>query len=287
MVLAKGNYGTYYENTKGQTFTTNIYVSKDTEVAFIIKSARSSGNVASTELFQNITIDGSSVGVVRLEGNVVAAGWGTPIDATVAILTLKAGIHQISFTRDNGTAANYNVCGVAFEAPADVAVKLVPKAYSFEVAGKNPFNSKINGCSAIKPDGSELTVTTHASYGQYYNRVADAVYTTTVTASEATKANIYIKVTGKTSSTNAADIFSSVKLTNANGETDLTEAYKASTVTFTNPASWSVSAGKDVLIITVDLTEGANTISFTHNDVGLNIYGIVFETEDNIELNLG
>ena len=114
--------GSYYENVTGATLTTNVVVSKDTEVSFIISVVRKNGVTTNDELFISILLNGSDVGVTRIDGDIACGtSWATSsADSTVvATLSLKEGVNTISFTIGD---LNYNIVGIAFESSVPVTL---------------------------------------------------------------------------------------------------------------------------------------------------------------------
>jgi len=114
--------GSYYENVTGATLTTNVVVTKDTEVSFIIKVVRKNGVTTNDELFTSILLDGSNDGVTRIDGDIVCGtSWAaSSADSTVvATLSLKEGVNTISFTMGD---LNYNIVGIAFESSVSVTL---------------------------------------------------------------------------------------------------------------------------------------------------------------------
>lgn len=110
-------YGTFYEHSKGATFTTTITVTEDTEAAFAILV--SSTNGVSFEYAQAVTqvlLNGASDGVVIAEGTGTSAGWSTEdaIAINIATLSLKAGKNEVSFTMGTETKKDLNIAAIEF-----------------------------------------------------------------------------------------------------------------------------------------------------------------------------
>lgn len=110
-------YGTFYEHSKGATFTTEVTVAQDTEAAFAILV--SSTNGVSFEYAQAVTqvlLNGASDGVVIAEGTETSAGWSTEdaVAIRIATLSLKAGKNEISFTMGTETKKDLNISAIEF-----------------------------------------------------------------------------------------------------------------------------------------------------------------------------
>ncbi len=114
--------GYCYENTKLQTFTVTVSVSKATDVLFIVRVARNGQTEKISDLFTSATINGENVTVNTAE--ITGKGWSSPVDAAIATLSLKEGNNLITFTR--GDAANgiynFNVIGISFKSSVPVRV---------------------------------------------------------------------------------------------------------------------------------------------------------------------
>ena len=110
-------YGTFYEKTKGATFTITVNVEEATDISFIV-------NVCSTNNYSfdyskaitSVTSSSSSGSnkVVVNSGTVDTVGWYTN-DASaieIATISLAKGVNTISFTMGTDTAKDLNVASV-------------------------------------------------------------------------------------------------------------------------------------------------------------------------------
>lgn len=96
----------------GAASTVKVMACEATTVAFGVTSLSSAGSRGSyTTVYRNLKVNGSSDGVTYTKSSPTFKGWDTPIDATVATLTLKAGINEITFE----IGADVNISGLTFK----------------------------------------------------------------------------------------------------------------------------------------------------------------------------
>lgn len=103
--------------------TVKVMACEATTVVFGVTSLSSSGSRGSyATVYRNLKVNGSSEGVTYTKSSPSFKGWDTPIETTVATLTLKAGINEITFEM----GADVNISGLTFKdmtAPIFVTTK--------------------------------------------------------------------------------------------------------------------------------------------------------------------
>ena len=126
-------YGTFYQKTKGATFTTTITVSEATEIEFIINVCSTNGHTFDfSKAVTSVLLNGSADGVTIHEGQFTTVGWYAEEATKVAIatLSLQEGENVISFTMGTETAKDLNIAGVEFVAV--IPVELAPAKHTYE-----------------------------------------------------------------------------------------------------------------------------------------------------------
>lgn len=265
----KKNDGYYYEKNYGATFTVTLVADKDTEISFIIKFTGGAANLPANGVFSSVTLNGSTDGVVRSTEPVNGNNAWNVKDAlyyTLATISLKEGVNNITFTRSDDTSYNINICGIVVQTSGDANVAVGTRTY--EVGGNDPFTDK-NGGSV---SGDTVSKNNHATNGVFYQNTQGATFTTSVIASNATEASFVIKFTGSIE-TSLPTILKSLTL---NGQ-----AVDINDVSI-KLDSWNVKDGVNVTVATLSLKEGKNVISFTMGQENVNIAGISFIAYNNI-----
>ena len=128
-VVNHTTYGKFYEQSQLKTFTITINVEEATTVEFYLLANARYQTVSANGLVTEITLNGSTDGVTRVDSAMPITGkdgaaWNTANSAEVlfATLELKAGTNVITFTRGtgDGNTCNINIAGVAFVATTEV-----------------------------------------------------------------------------------------------------------------------------------------------------------------------
>lgn len=128
-VVNHATYGKFYEQSQLKTFTITINVEEATTVKFYLIANARYQTVSANGLVTEITLNGSTDGVTRVDSAMPITGeggaaWNTANSAEVlfATLELKAGTNVITFTRGTGAGdtCNINIAGVAFVATTEV-----------------------------------------------------------------------------------------------------------------------------------------------------------------------
>ena len=120
-------YGTFYENTKGATFTLRINAAEAMDVNFVIKvSSTADYTFDLADVVTAITLNGEETGVIRKEGTVSTTGWyvSSAGSAEIATLSLQKGVNVISFTAGTATAKTLNIGAIVFSS-AEYLIALV------------------------------------------------------------------------------------------------------------------------------------------------------------------
>lgn len=116
-------YGTFYEHTKGATFTTKVTVEQATTVKFIIKICSTNNySFNYADAYTAVTLNGNKV--ETNEGTVNTVGWytNTASEVYIATLNLQAGENVITFTAGTATAKDLNIASIAFESAIPVTL---------------------------------------------------------------------------------------------------------------------------------------------------------------------
>ena len=123
-------YGTFYEKTKGASFTITVNAEEATEVSFIVRICSTNGY--SFDYAKAITsVTSSALGVANSvtvhSGTVDTVGWYTDTASAIEIATisLAKGVNTITFTMGTETAKDLNIASV--ELISFVPVALVPQ----------------------------------------------------------------------------------------------------------------------------------------------------------------
>lgn len=164
------------------------------------------------------------------------------------ILVKQNSIDAIGHKDENGD----NVCDNAPHAVVDNDA--IVELYPFNIQnGKNPFDVKNAG------DAGGLSVTTHTSYGSFYEKSPGVTFTVTIIASKAMNVDFYL-----TAVTNRAGVTTAtITEITLNGST--TGVTIADVTAIPQSASWSVENANNVRIATLALKEGTNVITFTRD----------------------
>lgn len=237
----------------------------------VCRQASTNNRVAALQsLFAAVQVNGQSTPVAA--GDVTAAGWGTPVDATVATLSLKKGKNVVSFTR--GTADNFNIYGLTFLVGDSVeTLALGMQEHIFMVAVNDPF-AAANGGSVVQgtAEGSQTPVL----HGDgYYEKIKGAVFTMTVTASEDVDAQLIVKLSSAADRT--AQLQSLFASASVNGQSVSVNSGSITAINWSTPV--------DAAVATVSLKKGTNVITFTRGTAdNFNIWGASLETVRGVAL---
>jgi hypothetical protein len=116
-------YGTFYEHTKGATFTLNVVVTEDTEATFIIKGCSTNGySFNYSDIIKSLTLNGEAV--ETNDYTLKTFGWYAERanGIVIAKLSLKAGSNTISFTMGTETAKDINIAAITFVSDSPVSL---------------------------------------------------------------------------------------------------------------------------------------------------------------------
>ena len=278
--IDKSNDGLHYENNFGNTFNAKVYSSEDTSVKLIIKVASADGRVAGLKgLFSSLTVNGEPV--VINEGNVTGAGWGSPVNAVVALVSLKEGENTISFTRTSNTGSgnNFNVWGIGFIAANDIIIDLDP--ISEETLKTQNFIAFINDPFIAANGGSISGTVSVTNDVPRYQKTQGQTFTATITVSSDTVANFIIKVENGSKTNTYKGLFSSITLDGA-----------AVTINDGSVTGKGWGNSIDIVVASLNLTKGTHVITFTRTSStatnnNFNIWGIGFIIPNKIDITLG
>ena len=117
--ISTNKYGTFYQKTKGASFTVTVYVEEATDVSFIIRVC--STNKYSFDYAKAVTsVTSSASGVANAvtvhSGTVDTVGWYTNTASAIEIATisLAKGVNTITFTMGTETDKDLNIAAVEF-----------------------------------------------------------------------------------------------------------------------------------------------------------------------------
>ena len=279
------NLGVYYENTYGATFTFVLNAEEAGQVDLYLLLTSNRGDSSIEQAFDSITLNGSTTGVTVHKSLIPDTdSWNVADAASVlyATLDLNAGRNVIVFTRDKTVDQDHNNLNFAgIEIASKAPVSIGPSVFSFMVADNatNPFIAANGG------DANGLSVTSHATYGKYYQQSFNKTFTITINASAAEKVDFYIytntRFTVKTSAVTAITL---------NGGTDGVTRVAETTLTNNH---WNTADAAETLFATLDLKAGTNVITFTiaesvidgaNEPNNFNISGIAFKSSAEIKL---
>lgn len=122
-------YGTFYEKTKGASFTITVNAEEATEVSFIVRICSTSGySFDYAKAITSVTSAASGVAnsVTVHSGTVDTVGWYTDTASAIEIATisLAKGVNTITFTMGTETAKDLNIASVELISFVPVALAL-------------------------------------------------------------------------------------------------------------------------------------------------------------------
>ena len=85
-----------YLSNKGVN-TLKVKALESTTASFVVTCVSDGGRGSHNYIYKNLKVNGSSNGVTYTKGSPSFSGWNTPVDITVATITLNKGINEISF----------------------------------------------------------------------------------------------------------------------------------------------------------------------------------------------
>ena len=284
-VLTKQNSGNgiFYENTYGATFTFVLNAEEATTVDFYIVVTSNRGDSSISKAFEWIKLNGSANGVT-VHNSIVpdTDSWNVKDAASVlyATLELKAGRNVIEFKRTDTIDEDHNNLNFAgIEIDSHIPVNIGFALTSFMVPENDPLAAKNGG------DSAGLSVTTHSTYGKYYQQLFGKTFTITINADKAGVAEFYMytntRFTVKTSAVTEITL---------NGSTDGVERVADTTLVNNH---WNTADAAQTLFATLNLVEGTNVITFTvaesvidgsNEPNNFNISGVAFKSALDIKL---